>query len=190
MVLIVLLFSSCEKTEMNDPSKDDGTEVPSLDNGETIDRWGVFLIIDAVMYVENLTTGEKWFYNHFSLSKSRSSLRWGGSIFDIEEIIQDTTTYTFYKPTSYPGNGCFILNGDKAKHYMVHYIGLYTTIIEDPVYGFEEQLISGSARPFSGQVWDADEQTIAIQIQETIETINGEDVRYWTQLKLKKIEQF
>ena len=184
-----ILFSSCQK-EYPYPTKDYAARVPPLNEGPTIDRWGVFLVIDATLYSENQATGVITAYHHFGPNKSRSSLRWGGAIYDIETIIKDTTTYTFYQPKSYPGTGRFVLNGDTSKHYMVNYIGLYSTIIEDPIYGVKEPLMGGSARPFSGQVWDINQMTIALQIEEIIENINGEDVRYWTQLKLKKIQTF
>jgi len=190
IAIATILFSSCEKEEYPYPSNDYNTTVPNFNEGPTINRWGVFLVIDAVMYINNLETGEKIVCNHFSSTKSRSSLRWGGSIFDIETIIKDTTTYTFYEPISYPGNGRFVLNGDVSKHYMVNYIGMYSTIIEDPIYGATEQLMGGSARPFSGKILNINEMTIKIQIQEMVETINGKDVRYWTELTLKKIEEF
>ena len=69
-----ILFSSCEK-EYPYPSKDYPTEVPSLSTGPTIDRWGVFLVIDATLYSKNLSTGIITAYRHFGSNKSRSSLR-------------------------------------------------------------------------------------------------------------------
>lgn len=189
LAIVSVLFTSCQK-EYVYPSEEYGAKVPSFNEGPTIDRFGVFLIIDAVMYVENLETGEKTVYKHFDINKSRSSLRWGGAMFDIEKIIKDTTTYSFYAPAHYPGVGKFVLNGDTTKHYGVNYISIYSTIIEDPVYGMTEQLLGGSARPFTGQVWDINQKTIAMQIQESVGSINGQNVRYWTQLKLKKIEDF
>lgn len=183
--IAIVALSSCTKEPM--PSDAYAVDPIGVDEGPTIDRWGMFLVIDAVMYIDNLETGEKTVFNHFSSIKSRSSLRWGGSMYDIEVIIKDTTTYSFYEPINFPGIGNFVLNGDTSKHYGVNYIGSYNTIIEDPVYGVTQPLMGGSSRPYSAQVWDYNSSTIAMQIQEEVGSINGQNVRYWTQLKLKKI---
>jgi len=185
LLAIVIILSSCQK-EFDYPTNRyaDATIV----DGDTVGRWGTFIVVDAVMYVENLETGEKKVYQHFSPTKRISSLRWEGSIYPIETIIKDSTTYTFYRPRGSYGN--FVLNSDTSQHYNVYYKGMYSTIIEDPVYGMQQQMMGGSARPFSCQVWDSKEKTIAMQIQETADNIDGYNVRYWTQLKLKKIVEF
>ena len=67
-------------------------------------------------------------------------MRWGGSMFDIETIIKDSTTYSFYRPSSFPGYGKFVLNGDTTKHYAVYYFNASKAIVEDPVHGMTQQL--------------------------------------------------
>ena len=185
-----ILFTSCEKEEYPYPSEEYGATPPEFGDGIHIHRQGVWLVTDAVMFVENNVTGAKTVYQHFSKTKSRSSMRIGGSIFDIEEIIKDTTTYTFYNPVSYPGNGRFVLNGDTTKHYMVNYMGLYSTIIEDPVYGVNEQMMGGSSRPFVGRILNLADSTIYLKIQEMDGSLNGESISYFTQLTMKKIQTF
>jgi hypothetical protein len=184
MLSLVILFVSCKK-EVVYPTDQLPANVPHLDTASTVGGWGKFLIIDATMWVEDKETGVKTHYNHFSSTKSRSSLRWGGAIFDIETIIKDTTTYSFWKPTSYPGTGKFVLNDDTTKFYQVNYVGLYRTIIEDATHG--QSNLGGSARPFSGITIDNVNQIVGITIQE-MEGIdgNGHAIHYFTQLTLKK----
>ena len=185
-----LFMVSCKK-EYPYPTKDYNS-IPSAggyDTSKTVSRWGKFVIIDAVMYVDNHETGEKLVFNHFGVNKKVSSMRWGGSEFDIETIIQDSTTYSFWiTPTGGNGMGKFMLNGDSTKFYMVNYMGPNTSIIEDPTHG--QSNLGGSARPFSGQTISKADNTIAIQIQEMEGSINGYNCHYWTQLKLKKIQSW
>lgn len=186
---ITIFVSSCKK-EVIYPSDEltAQAQVPNLNNGGCINRWGKFVIVGATMWVENHETGEKKTYNHFSANKSRSSLRWGGSLFDIENIIKDTTTYSFYKPFSYPGFGRFVLNDDTTKFYVVNYVGMYSTIMDDPTHG--QSNIGGSSRPFSGITVDYNNNLIGITIQEVEGSIDGYNCRYFTELTLRKIESF
>jgi hypothetical protein len=140
------------------------------------------------MYVDNKETGERKVYKHFGVDKDTSSLRWGGPIFDIEVIIRNHTTYSFYKPINFPGYGDFVLNSDTSKQYAVYHIGFNHTIVEDPVFG--QSLMGGSARPFSGQTISEKDSLVAFQIQEVEGSINGYNCHYWTQLTLKKIESW
>lgn len=188
IIALFLTLVSCKK-EYPYPSEGYGIKPTVLDTTK-ITQWGKFLIIDAVMFVDNHETGQKTMYHHFDSTKTVSSLRWGGSMFDIETIIKDSTTYSFYRPLNFPGYGKFVLNGDTTKHYAVYYMNQYKKIVEDPIYGMTQPLMGGSARPFSGQILDYAEKTIVMQIQETEGSINGYNCRYWTQLTLKKIEEW
>lgn len=186
--VIVLSLASCKKEELK-PNNGVVIEQPNGDE-LTISQWGKFLVIDGVMFVHNLETNEKKMYHHFDSIKKQSSLRWGGSMFDIENIYKDSTTYSFWKPSSFPGYGKFVLNGDTTKHYAVYYCGFNKAIVEDPIYGMTQQLLGGSSRPFSGQLLNYDEKTVVIQIQEAYNSIDGYNCRYWSQLTLKKIEEW
>lgn len=189
--IIALSLVSCKKEY---PYPSDGYDVKPvgeyIDTGKRITQWGKFLVIDAVMFVENHETNEKKMYHHFGPNKNVSSLRWGGSMFDIETIVKDSTTYSFYRPNSFPGYGKFVLNGDTSKHYAVYYFNQNKAIVEDPVYGMTQQLLGGGSRPFSGQLLNYDEKTVVVQIQEMESSINGYNCRYWTQLTLKKIQEW
>jgi len=192
---IFLSIVSCQK-ENPYPSQTYPKFKPESDylwTNDTVNQitlWGKFLIIDAVMYVYNHETGKKTKYNHFDATKNTSSMRWGGSMFDIETIIRDSTTYSFYKPLNIPGTGKFVLNGDTTKHYGVSIMGWNKAIVEDPVHGMTQSLIGGSSRPFSGQILNYNEKTVVMQIQEMEGSIDGYNCRYWTQLTLKKIEEW
>ena len=178
-------LASCKKEEPIYPTDELPANVPSLAAFTGISMWGEFIIIDAVMYYEDHETGDKFVFNHFGPNKDTSSLRLGPPLFDIETIIRNRTSYSFYKPINNSHYGDFILNNDTTKHYEIYYMGMYMTIIEDP---FEPQgLLAGSARPFSGQTISEADSTVAIQIQEMEGSLNGHNCHYWTQLKLKKI---
>lgn len=191
IITISISLFSCQK-EYPYPSNGYNIKPVSdyIDTTKLIKQWGKFLVIDAVMFVHNHETNEKKMYHHFDPNKTVSSMRWGGSMFDIETIIKDSTNYSFYRPKSFPGYGKFVLNGDTTKHYAVYYFNMNKAIVEDPVYGVTEQLIGGSARPFSGQLLNYNEKTVVVQIQEMEGSIDGYNCKYWTQLTLKKIEEW
>ncbi len=187
IICFLSIVISCKKKVVY-PTDQLPANVPTKDTTPTVDSWGKFVIIDATMWVENKETGVKTRYNHFNTTKSRSSHRWGGGMFDIETIIKDTTTYSFWKPINFPGIGKFVLNDDTTKYYGVNYIGMYSTIIEDPTHG--QQNMGGSGRPFSGITLDYTNQLIGITIQEMEGSINGYNCRYFTELTLKKTQSW
>jgi len=183
-LFLVLGFNSCHKEVL--PTDEYPFKEPKFDSITGISMWGKFLVVDGVMYVDNNETGERKVYRHFGDNKDTSSLRWGGPMFDIEVIIRNYTTYSFYKPINFPGYGDFILNDDTTKQYAVFYVGYNHRIVEDPVFG--QSLMGGSARPFSGQTISEQDSLVAIQIQEVEGSVDGYNCHYWTQLTLKKIE--
>jgi len=186
-----VLMVSCQK-EYPYPDKDSPNKVPTVggyDTTLTISRSGEFVIVDAVMYIDNNETGGHFKFNHFGPNKKTSSMRWGGSLFPIETIIQDTTTYSFWgTPDGGNGMGRFVLNGDTTSYYMVNYMGQYTSIVEDPTHG--QQNMGGSARPFSGYTISKKDSLIGISIGEMEGSINGYNCHYWTVLTLKKIKSW
>jgi len=187
VVSTLVLGTSCKK-EYAYPTNEYPSNIPVIDHTHDLSMWGEFVITDAVMYMDNHETGVKTKYKHFDNTKTVSSLRLGGSIFEIENIEKNVTTYSFWKPIDNAGTGRFVLNGDTTKLYLVQYTGVYTTIIEDsksPV-----QLLGGSARPFKGWTTDFDNKMIIIHIQEMEGSLNGENVHYYTELTLKKIKEW
>lgn len=190
LIVFLVVLVSCQK-EVIYPT-DHYTAIPSAGGYDTtniVGSWGKFLLIDAVMYVDNNETGAKMSFNHFGPNKEISSLRWGGSLFDIETIIKDITTYSFWNtPTGGNGMGKFVLNGDTSKYYMVNYMGSYSSIIEDPIHG--QQNLGGSARPFTGYTISKSDMIVSIQIQEMEGNIGGYNCHYWTQLTFKKVQSW
>jgi len=183
-LFLITILASCEKQSY--PSDDYPSNIPTYKPITGLSMWGEFIVIDGLMYVDNHETGKQTVYKHFDIGKDKSSLRWGGSTFEIEDIIQNKTTYSFYKPIGNSKYGKFVLNGDTSKHYAVFYMGENKSIIEDPVQ--PQMLLSGSSRPFSGQ--RLNDNTIVLQIQEMEGSINGENCHYWTQLTLKKLRSW
>lgn len=174
LVFILFLITSCEK-ELIYPSDTYNITKTPIDVKPTINIWGKFMVIDAVMYFNNKNTGEKIKYKHFGPNKTSSNMRWGGSNYEFERIVKDSTTYSFYKPLSFPGNGIFLLNDDTTKNYCVYFIGRNRTIN-----------FNGINRPFSGQTVDYEKKIIRMQIQE----VNDGYIHYWTELTLLKVESW
>ncbi len=189
IILVLVLITSCKKEVIYPTDQLPQVQPSGLDTSLCVSNWGKFLVIDAVMYLDDKQTGEHFVYNHFVDGKDTSSLRWGGSMFDIETIIKDVTTYSFWKPVPMPGTGKFELNSDSTKFYQVNYIGQNSSIIEDPTHS--QYNLGGSARPFAGYTIDKGNNIVGISIQE-MEGVNqdGHPIHYWTELKLRKIESW
>lgn len=187
-LILLVSFSSCKKEYVYPSDTYNVSPVEDyIDTSRRISQWGRFRVFDAVMFIQNMelnTPIQK--FNHFAVGKDTSSMRYGGSRYEIETIIKNQTTYEFYRPSGFPGYGRFVLNGDTSKHYAVYYMGRYKSIVEDPVYGMTQPLMGGSAKPYSGQILNYNDKTVVIQIHEAYININGYNCRYWTQLSLKK----
>jgi hypothetical protein len=180
-----ILMSSCKK-EVIYPTDQLPANVPKLNDFGGVSRWGEFLLIGSRKMVTNTATGAKTYYNDFG-SSSRSSLRWGGSIYDIETIIKDTTTWSFWEPIG-GSDGKFVLNNDTTHFYLVHYTTSYTSIIEDPNHG--QSNMGGSARPISGETTDLANKIIRVYIQTAYTTLNGDACEYFTELTFKKTQEW
>jgi|ERR1035437_3196570 hypothetical protein len=182
-----ILLSSCKKQPIVYPTDQLPAHVPTLADFGGISRWGKFVLVASEKYVTNTTTGVKTKYDDFG-SGSRSSLRWGGSQFDIETIIKDTTTWSFWKPVGYPGTGKFALNSDTTKFYLIQYNTDFTSIIEDP--NHNQNNLGGSSRPFSGSTTNTHDSLVAIDVQTGYVTLNGDACEYFTELTFKKIQNW
>jgi hypothetical protein len=188
-LFLVLLLFSCEKESKFASDTYKNNFILEKDS-KSISRWGKFLVIGGTMFINNHETGEMIKFSHFDSLKTVSSLRWGGPYFDIETIEKDKTTYSFYKPINYPGNGRLIINDDSTKHYMVNYMGMNTTIIEDPIHGMTEQLLGGSSRPYTLYVIDYENKILGLRINQIECSIDGYNCNTWNEIKLKKIEEW
>ena len=187
--LTVILMSACTKKPIY-PTSQLPANVPNSTIFNGTSGWGEFKVIGGHLYCHNIDADTSFatVYDHFGPNKHTSSLRWGGSEFDIETIDSNVTTYSFYKPTSYPGNGRFILNGDTTKFYCVNYIGQYRSIVEDPTHG--QINLGGSSRPFTAGNYNASDSTMDITIEDMTGSVNGHNFEYHSVLKLKKIKSW
>ena len=106
IIVASLVLVSCKKENLNP-----NPQIPTQVNQE-IRLYGKWLLVGGSMYVENIETGEKTKYDHFGPGKTTSSLNYDGSVFAIEVLELNTTTWSFYEPPAVPGFGDFVLNGD------------------------------------------------------------------------------
>jgi hypothetical protein len=180
LIIVLLSFGSCEKEPIY-PTDQLPANIPSSAAFQGISMWGEFIVIDAVMYMRNVQTNEKRWFNHFGVDKDTSSIRYGGPIREIERIVKNKTSFSFYKPIGESSYGNFVLNNDTTKYYDIYYVGDYKTIIDD--YNNSQGLLQGSGLRFSGQTISEADSTVAIQIFEAYTS----EWKYWTQLKMKKI---
>lgn len=185
LVIVAMTIMSCKK-EVIYPTDQIPSKVPTIseyDGG--VGKWGEFLLIGSRKMVTNTTNGVKTYYDDFG-NGSRSSLRWGGSNYEFETIIKDTTTWSFWKPDGIDGK--FVLNGDTTKFYLVRYSTNYTSIIEDPNHG--QQNLGGSSKPISGETVDLGNKIIRIYVQTGYATINNVDCEYFSELTFKKTKEW
>jgi hypothetical protein len=187
-LFLVLFLVSCEKESKFASDTYKYNFVTDDKESESIGRWGKYVLTDGVMYIYNNETGDKFKYNHFDSLKKTSSLRWGGSYFDIEDIELGITTYSFYKPIGNSMNGKFLINEDTTKTYYINYTGKYTTVIEDPT--SKNQLLGGSARPFQSFINSYQDSLITIKINEVECSIGGYNCKVWNNLTFKKIQSW
>jgi len=182
VVLVLFLaigFTSCQKEELlppNEPVEEAGT----ID--ETLSVFGEWVLVDGKMYIDNLDTGEKTVYNHFDDSKSVSSLRYEGVIFEFERIVKDSTTWTFIAPPSIPNTGEFWLDNDSLQPYGFYLTTSNMSIVENNT---GTQQLGGSSRPISAYLNGTPNQA-NFYVQETYASINGENVKYFSELIFEK----
>jgi hypothetical protein len=183
LIIVLIGLSSCEKEPIY-PTDELPANIPSSAAFRGISMWGEFVVIDAVMYMRNVQTDEKRWYRHFDENKDTSSMRYGGPIREIEAIIKNKTSYSFYRPIGQSSYGNFVLNNDTTKYYDIYYVGDYKTIIDD--YNNSQGLMQGSGLRFSGQTISEVDSTVAIQIFESY----FNEWKYWTQLTMKKVRSW
>lgn len=185
LLLIIIVLFSCEKQELPKPSPVVNEVLPV-----SITYEGKWLLVGGKMYVINLETNERIVYNHFDSNKKISSLRYDGSLFGIEDIEVDKTTWTFHSPKYIPGTGLFILNDDTTKKFGFYVTKHNCTIIEHPTSKPDELQLGGSARPISAAIKNYEEKTVFFYIQECYLSINGYNCKSYNELVFKKIEEW
>jgi len=183
-LLFAITLTSCEKEPLEEEVFVDPYAIAPSD---TMRISGTYVLLSGKMYITNLETYAREVYNHFDATKTTSSIRYSGSQFPIETIIQNVTTWEIQEPPYTPGYGEFILNGDTVNPY-----GFYTTksnwtIVEHPS-GNSGQQMGGSARPLQGHIINKADSTVMFTMQEAYESIDGYNVKYISELTFKKIK--
>lgn len=161
-VLLVLLLSSCSKTD-------------------TLPLCGKWVLVSGNLYVETPATYAKEKYSHFGPNKTRSQLSgFNKPSFEFEKLIKDTTTWEFRK------NGDFILNGDEDRPLFVNVTASNLTIIEHPTSGIS--MLGGSARPISCSTYDYDNKIMSVIVQEQWGSYNGYNMVWYSELFFRLVE--
>tara|TARA_R100001015_G_C4634558_1_gene201276 strand:- start:244 stop:825 length:582 start_codon:yes stop_codon:yes gene_type:complete len=183
--IFILFFTSCEK----EPLFEEPQEQFGVPEEDTLSLYGKYLLLSGKMYVTNLETNQKTVYNHFDSVKTTSTLRYFGSIYNIEEIEQNVTTWEFKAPPFIPGTGEFILNNDTLDPYGFKVTNYNWTITEHPLTNTSgiTQKIGGSARPIYGYLLNKADSTVMFRLHEEYQAINGQNCKYVSELKFKKI---
>lgn len=179
LIILSIGFISCEKEIIEIP------QTP-VEVSNEVSIFGEWLLVDGQMFITNTETNEKIVMNHFSDERTVSSLNYSGIKFDIERIEKGVTTWKFLEPPTIPGTGSFILNGNNEKPLGFHMTKNNWTIVEHPLADTPEEMgLGGSGRPFNAYVVSGD--TIIIQIQEMVGSINGYNCVYFSELTFVKI---
>jgi hypothetical protein len=180
LVVLTLIFgftlTSCHKEEVTPPNT-------LIEEVETISVFGEWLLVDGKMYMENLETGEKTVYDHFGPTKSVSSLRYDGYMFEFERIVVDSTLWTFTTPYNIPGTGQFWLDNDSIQPYGFYVTDTNMTIVENSV-GVTQ--LGGSARPITAFIDEDGTNSVNFFVQEAYESINGVNYKYFSELTFQK----
>lgn len=184
-LLVLVFLSSCTKEDVK-PISEEVNDAGLIN--EEIRLYGKWLLLDATMYIENLETGQKTSYAHFDANKTVSSLRYDGALFNFEVIEQNVTTWSFYQPPHVPGFGEFVLNGDTLNP-----MGFYVTksewsIVEHPTANASNMQLGGSSRPIEAYIQDYSNNIVNFYVQISYESINGYNCKYFTEMRMKKIQ--
>ena len=184
IIVASLVLVSCKKENLNP-----NPQIPTHVNQE-IRLYGKWLLVGGSMYVENIETGEKTKYDHFGPGKTTSSLNYDGSVFAIEVLELNTTTWSFYEPPAVPGFGDFVLNGDIQHPYGFYVTKNNWTIMEHPQSTSSNTQMGGSSRPISASICNYSDSTVYFYVQEGYTSINNQNYTYISELKFKKIESW
>jgi hypothetical protein len=182
LLLASVAFTSCTKESFEpiEPVE----EAAVIEEGILI--YGEWKLVSGKMYIENMETGEKTVYDHFSPTKTTSSLRYGGAQLEFETIEQNVTTWEFCAPPNWTGYGEFILDGDTINPYGLYVLDANWSVVEHPTATAATMQLGGSARPLLATVTDYDSNQVAFVVQEAYESIGGYNCNYYSELIFKK----
>ena len=183
LILTSLAFTSCKKEEYK-PINQEIEEAATIEEGIVL--YGEWKLVSGKMYIENMETGEKTVYDHFSPTKTTSSLRYSGAQLEFETIEQNVTTWEFIAPPNWQGYGEFILDGDTLQPYGLYIVEDMWSIIEHPTATASTMQLGGSSRPVQAVVTDYTNQQVAFTVQEAYESIGGYNCNYYSELIFQK----
>ena len=190
LLILILIFTSCQKEDFQPIPQEPITTTPNNSHNHNQDCfkiWGDWKLIGAKMYLTNLETGDEWVDNQFSYGDSIGSLRYTNSIYELEILEKNKTTWKFIKPNNIPGMGFFILNQDTVDMYGLNVTNSNYTIVEHPTTNnVNDLLLGGSARNIT-PIFNNHCKTLEILTQEVYESINGYNHYYYSVLKFKKL---
>ncbi len=181
-ILILIVFSSLFSCIKETPV----TPTPNPVISPELELSGKWVLQSGYMYMDNLETGEKIRYSHFGSGQTHSSLRYGGSEFNIEKLVKDSTSWSFYDPKINGYYGVFVLNGDTINKYGLNVTYDNWTIIESPSATISTVQMGGSARPISAYTEDYTNKIGVFKIQKGYCSINGVQWTYYSELTFKK----
>lgn len=180
-LIVCISLISCKKDDTTKPKL-------TVEEPKELSIYGEWLLIGGDMYMENMETHVKTSYHHFNTTKTVSSTRYEGSLFPIEIIENNKTTWAIYPPNMVPGNGVFILNSDTLNQYGFHVTTSNWTIIESPLTGKTQ--MGGGSRPISATIVDYDEKIGEFTIEEGTTSIKNQNYTYFNVLRLKKTKEW
>lgn len=182
LIASTFLFTSCKKEEIKPIN-----EVEQVEIEEGILLYGEWKLLDGKMYIENMETGEKTVYDHFSPTKPTSSLRYSGSQFEFETIEAGVTTWKFIAPQgSWNGYGEFWLDNDSIQPYGLYIMDEYWSVVEHPTATATTMQLGGSSRPISAVVESYNDNIVVFTVQEAYESIGGYNCNYYSTLRFQK----
>jgi len=187
LLSFTLVFTSCQKEDYK--TIDETNRTTLEEKGEIVEGiliYGEWKLLSGQMFIENLDTGSKEVYDHFSPTKPVSSLRYSGAVLEIETIEANVTTWSFIAPSNFIGAGDFWLGNDSIQPYGLQVMGEHFSIIEHPTATASTMQLGGSSIPFTTVVEDYTNQIVIFTIQEAYENINGYNCRYYSELRFQK----
>jgi len=177
LLIITIIISSCKKQTIEQEEN-----VESSDQVFKISIMNTWQLTNAWIYFENIETGQKIKYDHFSPTKDISSIRhlypWHG----IETIEQGVTTWEFTHLKVGPSIYEFVLNHKDTM--AVKLSEGFKSIIEHPQSSNSNNMhLGGSAKPF--QAWTEDGVNLKISIHDAYTSINNMNYNYFNILEFK-----
>ena len=183
LILASLTFTSCTKEEYK-PLNQEIEEAATIEEGIVL--YGKWVLVSGKMYIENMETHEQIVYDHFSPTKTTSSLRYGGAQLEFETIEQNVTTWEFIAPPSWNGYGEFILDGDTLNPYGLYVMGESWSIVETPTATASTMQLGGTSRPISAVVSNYGSNQVTFTVQEAYESIDAYNCNYYSELIFEK----